>query len=161
MLRDANELAVDLFGRGNADALSAAPPVGIFGGSDSHSLRRIGTTYTEAEGRTREDFLRNLRAGRTAVGGRHGTMWDITAEIYGVIGSYWLSLLGYQRHDLSLARRALGIGWSIASLPFDFIPLAAAAAMKRSEARHIERCRRQLAERSRGPRSVALPELES
>src|SRR5581483_11818991 len=109
-----------------------------------HTLRRVGTTYTETEGRTREDFLANLRAGRAVVGGRHGTTWDIATEIYGVIGNYWLALLGSQRHDLSWTRRALGIGWSIASLPVDFIPLLIATLMKSGEARHIAACRRRL-----------------
>ena len=34
------------------------------GGSDAHTLRRVGTTWTEAPGRDRDEFLRSVRDGR-------------------------------------------------------------------------------------------------
>src|SRR5207344_1205241 len=71
------------------------------GGSDSHTLSGVGTTYTEVPGRNRQEFLSNLRAGLTTVGGRHGSTRRVMREIYGVVGSYWASLLGIGRQDLS------------------------------------------------------------
>ena len=68
MLREHNTLIEEVLRARVGDA-----PVGVLGGSDAHTLRRVGTTYTEAPGRTREEFLSSLRAGRTRVGGRHGT----------------------------------------------------------------------------------------
>jgi predicted metal-dependent phosphoesterase TrpH len=113
---------------------------GLLGGSDAHTLRRVGTTYTEAPGRTREAFLSSLRAGRTRVGGRHGT----TLDIDGVIGNYWLTLAGLGRPDLSWPRRGIGLAWSLASLPVEFVPFLIGVMQKRQEAGHVARCRRGL-----------------
>jgi predicted metal-dependent phosphoesterase TrpH len=40
------------------------------GGSDSHFLKTIGMTYTQFEGSSAEDFRREVKAKRTAAGGR-------------------------------------------------------------------------------------------
>ncbi len=57
----------------------------IVGGSDAHTLRRVGTTWTAAPGATREEFLANVAAGRGRVGGVHGGTLQLAADIYGVI----------------------------------------------------------------------------
>jgi hypothetical protein len=57
----------------------------------------------------------------------------LAGDIYGVIGQYWLALAGLRRQDLSTARRALGIAFSIASLPAEFVPLLVAVLAKRRE----------------------------
>lgn len=134
MLREHNEL-IETVVAGRAAAI---------GGSDAHTLRRVGTTFTEAEGRTREEFLDSLRAGRTRVGGRHGTTADIAAEIYGVVGCYLQALAGWRRHDLGWGRRLLGWSWSLASIPAEFMPFVVAIVQKRSEARRVAECRREL-----------------
>ncbi len=136
MLREHNGLIEEVLRARVGEA-----PVGLFGGSDAHTLRRVGTTYTEAEGRTREDFFSSLRGGRTRVGGRHGTTLDIAAEIYGVIGNYWAELAGFGRPDLSWPRRGIGFAWSLASLPVEFVPFLIGALQKRQEAHAIARCR--------------------
>jgi predicted metal-dependent phosphoesterase TrpH len=112
------------------------------GGSDSHTLSGVGSTYTEAEGRTRRDFLDSLRAGRTRAGGRHGSALRVAQQIYGVIWQYWRTLLGLGRQDLSPSRRALGLAWSMATLPVDFLPLLIAISNKSGEARRTTACRR-------------------
>jgi predicted metal-dependent phosphoesterase TrpH len=115
------------------------------GGSDSHTLRGVGSTYTEAEGRTRREFLDSLRAGRTRAGGRHGGALRVSREIYGVIWQYWRTLLGLGRQELSWPRRVLGLTWSVASLPVEFLPFLIAAIDKTGEARRIAACRRRWA----------------
>lgn len=51
-------------------------------GSDSHSLRGVGLTYTEVPGaRSREDFLDGLRRGRTLARGRSGGYARVTGEV--------------------------------------------------------------------------------
>ena len=40
------------------------------GGSDAHTLRRVGSTWTEAPGRNREEFLDSLKRGLGRPGGR-------------------------------------------------------------------------------------------
>src|SRR5216683_2988462 len=41
-------------------------------GSDAHTLRRVGTTWTTAPGRTRDEFLLSVREGLGRPGGLHG-----------------------------------------------------------------------------------------
>ncbi len=111
------------------------------GGSDAHTLAGVATTYTEAPGRTLADFLANVRAGHTRVGGRHGGTLRVMREIYGVIGRYWLSLAGIGRQDLSWRRRALGLGFSAAALtlPAEIVPALVAIIDKSIERRRIDR----------------------
>jgi predicted metal-dependent phosphoesterase TrpH len=129
-----------------ADVLARTrTPHARVGGSDAHTLRRVGRTWTEAPGRTREDFLSSLGAGMCEPGGSHGDGWALAADIYGVIGQYWLSLVGLRRHELSFVRRGLGIGFSLVSAPFEFLPILVASRKKRNEARWVARCRAELA----------------
>jgi predicted metal-dependent phosphoesterase TrpH len=139
MLQAHNELIEQLFG-----GWSAFPPVARVGGSDAHTLTRIGRTYTEAPGRNREEFLANLKAGLGQVRGDHGSTWCVAGDIYTVITQYWSGLLGLRRDDLSWFRRLLGIAFSVPSLPFQFIPGMIAVAQKLNERRRIERYRRSL-----------------
>jgi predicted metal-dependent phosphoesterase TrpH len=113
------------------------------GGSDAHTLAGIATTYTEAPGRNRAEFLQNLRAGRTRVGGQHGGTLRVMREIYGVVGRYWASLVGVGRQELSWRRRALGLAFSTISMPAEFIPALIAVSNKSWERRRIAAYRRQ------------------
>jgi len=141
------------------------------GGSDSHTLSGIGTTFTEVAafasfgepsrsevrrlGAPREvskddapaiAFLNGLRAGRARPGGRHGSTLRVAREIYGVVSCYWLSLLGVGRQDLSWRRRAVGLGFSTISMPFEFIPLLTASRGKRGERQYVGYLRQYLGE---------------
>jgi predicted metal-dependent phosphoesterase TrpH len=131
---------------------SAADPV-VTAGSDAHTLRWVGTTYTSAPGSTREEFLANLRAGHGMAAGCHGGVWRATSEIYGVIVRFWLSLLGLERHDLRSGRRTVSTLCTIALLPIQFVPAIVALELKRSEAKQIRRSRAALLARS--PAAVA------
>jgi predicted metal-dependent phosphoesterase TrpH len=117
------------------------PAMASIGGSDSHTLAGIGTTYTEAPGSTREEFFQALRTGCGRPGGRHGSAWREACEIYGVIGRYWNELLGGGRRDLSSGRRIAGLAFSIVSLPFEWVPLAAAWRHKHAERARVAACR--------------------
>ena len=59
------------------------PALGITGGSDAHTLRRVGRTWTEAPAESVAGFLDSLAAGRTRVGGDHGNTVSVTADAYG------------------------------------------------------------------------------
>jgi hypothetical protein len=113
------------------------------GGSDAHTLAGIATTYTEAPGRNRAEFLQNLRAGRTRVGGRHGGTLRVMREIYGVVGRYWASLVGVGRQEQSWRRRAVGLAFSTISMPAEFMPALVAVIDKEQERRRITAYRRQ------------------
>jgi predicted metal-dependent phosphoesterase TrpH len=145
MLAAHNELAaaiVEEWGR------ERGAPIATVGGSDSHTLRGIAAAYTEAPGTTRNEYLASLRAGRARAGGRHGGVLRVAEQIYGVVGRYWLSLVGAGRQELSWRRRALGLGFSFVSLPAEFTPLLVAALDKRDEARRVAAYRREWAEGS-------------
>lgn len=123
------------------------------GGSDAHILRRIGTTWTEAPARDRDEFLRAIAEGASRAAGLHGTTPRLAAEIYGVILNYFGSLLNLRRHDLRWYEQASGIGFSLASLPFQWIPLAVAGCQKATETFRIGRYRWAL-ESTRGQRKL-------
>ena len=134
-------------------------PVAV-GGSDAHILRYVGTTYTEAPGRTREEFLANLLEGHTQVGGAHGGRQRLLVEIYGSIVNHWRGLLGLERHEISAVERLGSIVCSALLLPFQFIPGVIALRMKRSEQARIERYRRLWADDAqRAPLVTGSPPL--
>ena len=109
----------------------------VVGGSDAHTLRRVGTTWTAAPGETREAFLANVAAGRGRVGGVHGGTLQRAADLYGVIAQYWLSLAGLRRHEIGVPRRILGASFSLVTLPGEFVPLIVATRSKQREARWV------------------------
>ena len=69
-------------------------------GSDAHTLRRVGTTWTTAPGRSLDEFLASLRQGLGVPGGRDGTTATIAGEAYGVIAAYVAALAGFGPRDL-------------------------------------------------------------
>jgi hypothetical protein len=144
MLDAHNTLAERLVHAACTDSANAAR-LGSVGGSDSHTLRRIGRTWTEAPAANREEFLECLRQGTTRAGGAHGSTAALACDIYGVIGQYWLALAGLQRNELSSARRAFGITFSALSLPFEFTPLLVSAMGKRRERATVRSVERDLA----------------
>jgi hypothetical protein len=117
----------------------------IVAGSDAHTLRRVGLTWTTAPGRTREEFLLSLRQGLGRPGGRHGSAAAVAGDAYGVIRRYLGSLAGYGPRDLRSWRRAACLAFAGATLPFQFMPLAIAMAGKARERREVSRAIAQMA----------------
>jgi predicted metal-dependent phosphoesterase TrpH len=140
MLPRHNDLIEELLGRDTAGAKMA--PVA---GSDAHTLRRIGRTWTSVPARDRREFMQNLAAGQGRPGGTHGGTLPLAADIYGVIVDYWVSLSGLRRSELRAIDRLVGGAFSIATLPFEFVPLLIAWWQKRDEARTLERFARDIA----------------
>jgi predicted metal-dependent phosphoesterase TrpH len=131
-----------------ADGGTVAAPMSklaMVAGSDAHTLRRVGLTWTTAPGRTREDFLLSLRQGLGRPGGRHGTAATVAGDVYGVIGRYLGSLAGYGPRDLRPWRHAACLAFAGATLPFQFMPLAIAMAGKARERREVVRAAAHLA----------------
>jgi len=140
MLPAHNALIEQILGGGNGPGGGAARRHAITAGSDAHTLRRVGRTWTEAPGRTREEFLAHIAAGRGTAHGQQGGTLPLAADIYGVIFDYWLSLIGLRRQENTLPRRAFGLGFSVVSAPFEFIPLIVSTISKSRESRCIECC---------------------
>lgn len=65
---------------------------GFVGGSNAHTLRRIGTTYTASGATNREEFMEDLRRGETLPFGADGSCLGMTGDIYRVIFGFYLSL---------------------------------------------------------------------
>jgi len=62
--------------------LAAAAGKAMLGGSDAHTERGIGHTWTDVPGATTAaQFFAGLRAGRGVVGGRHGHQWTMSSDI--------------------------------------------------------------------------------
>jgi len=120
-------------------------PLGMTAGSDAHTLRRIGVTWTSAPGSTREEFLSSLRAGLGEPGGRHGGAAAVSGDAYGVIGSYIASLAGLGPRDHSPMRRVALLAFAALSLPFEFMPVVLATTGKSSERREGKRALTHLA----------------
>jgi predicted metal-dependent phosphoesterase TrpH len=108
-------------------------------GSDAHTLRRVGTTWTTAPARTRDEFLLNVRRGLSRPGGLHGTTSTVAGDAYGVVGSYVAALAGFGPRDLGPAKRAACLAFAAVSLPFQFTPFVMAARSKAGEQRAVER----------------------
>jgi predicted metal-dependent phosphoesterase TrpH len=107
-------------------------------GSDAHTLRRIGRTWTEAPGQTAAEFLEALRNGLGAPGGAHGGTHVIAGDAYGVIARYCGSLFGMYPSDHTAIRRAACIAFAIVSLPGQFLPWVIPALSKRRERAMVE-----------------------
>jgi hypothetical protein len=118
---------------------SAGWPLCPIGGSDAHTLRRVGTTWTEAPGSTRDQFLASLKRGRATVGGSDGGVGAVAGDAYGVVARYIASLAGLGTCDLRAGHRAACLAFSAVSLPAQFMPLVVAAARKSAERRTVER----------------------
>lgn len=101
--------------------------VGTIGGSDSHTLRRLGRTYTACPAANREEFLQAIRAGRSQVYGAHSNHLSLAADIYGVVLRYYPAVFGIGNGELPAGVRARNILLSILAAPFLFIPYVSAA----------------------------------
>jgi predicted metal-dependent phosphoesterase TrpH len=138
MLAAHNEFVADLARSVRSAGLS---PVAV-GGSDAHILRYVGTTYTEAPGETREEFLANLIDGRSTVRGAHGGRVRLLVEIYTSIVNHWRGLIGLERHEIDLQERLASVICSALLLPFQFLPGLIAVQMKRTERAKVDRYQR-------------------
>jgi predicted metal-dependent phosphoesterase TrpH len=101
-------------------------PVGIIGGSDSHTLRRLGRTYTLCPAAHREEFLQAIRAGRSQVCGAHSNHLSLAADIYGVVLRYYPAVFSIGNGELSPPVRVRNIFLSILAAPFLFVPYVSA-----------------------------------
>lgn len=72
-----------------AMCLAAATGKQTLGGSDSHTGRGIGLTWTEVPGaRTRAEFMAGLRAGRGIAGGAHGGVRTMMSDMWRFTGNF-------------------------------------------------------------------------
>lgn len=155
MLAGHNELVERLASGWNGMSLA------LVGGSDAHTLRRIGRTWTEAPGTDVASFLSSLRASRSRAGGDHGGVRSVVLDAYGVVARYAASLVGIGPQDHSPLRRTACLAFSIVSLPAQFLPLAIVAAGKRREAFEVKRAVAEIGTWSPEPGGVLSAEIQA
>jgi predicted metal-dependent phosphoesterase TrpH len=122
--------------------------VGIIGGSDSHTLRRLGRTYTACPASNREEFLRAIRTGRSQVCGSHSNHLSLAADIYGVVLRYYPAVFGIGNGELPAGVRVRNIFLSILAAPFLFVPYVTAARHSSLEHARVNRYARLLSARN-------------
>jgi predicted metal-dependent phosphoesterase TrpH len=104
----------------------ATGKVGI-AGSDSHTYRGIGHTWTEVPGaRSRDEFMRGLWAGNVKVGGQMGSFQTMASDVLRFTGNFVAAQTSYVcRRPLNWRAHALFFG-GILGLPFVSLGLAGA-----------------------------------
>ena len=138
MQREHNKFIVDLLGRYR----HRARPISMVAGSDSHTLRRIGRSFTASRARNREEFLADIRGGRTQVFGPHSNHLTLAADIYGVVLRYYPMVLSVRNGEFSPFGRIQKFFFSVAAAPFLFTPYVAAlrhSAIERSRIHQYSR----------------------
>lgn len=117
-------------------ALAESSDKSLVGGSDSHTGRGIGRTWTVVDGATsRETFMAGLRAGRARAEGREGSYFTMASDMLRFAGRFyeercvnaWHNPLEWRRHAYLLA--------STIGLPLVTLPLVGAMAHFIEEAR--------------------------
>jgi predicted metal-dependent phosphoesterase TrpH len=113
------------------------PPMACVAGSDAHTLRRVGRTWTEAPGTTAAEFLTSLSAGMGKPGGRHGGAAAVAGDTYGVIARYVASVYGWGPRDHAGWHRAACALLIVGLMPAQFLPAVVAAVGKSGERRAV------------------------
>lgn len=116
----------------------------IIGGSDAHTLRRIGRTYTASPARSKKEFLEDIRQGRTFVAGRHADHWALAADIYGVVLRYYPNALHNRLRDYAPFTRLKNVLLSFSLSPLLFLPYLVAVRHTRRERHRIRQIAREL-----------------
>jgi predicted metal-dependent phosphoesterase TrpH len=115
------------------EGTGAPVPLACVAGSDAHTLRRIGRTWTEAPGTTAAEFLASITAGLGRPGGIHGTAATVAGDTYGVVGRYIASVWGYGPRDHHGWHRIGCSAFIALSAPAQFLPVVIAAIGKSRE----------------------------
>jgi predicted metal-dependent phosphoesterase TrpH len=119
-----------------AAALAEASDKSGVGGSDSHTGRGIGRTYTVVDGATnRAEFMRGLRAGLGYVEGHHGSYFTMASDMMRFAGRFYEErAIHLVKHPLDWKRHAYVLG-GLLGLPLLGLPLIGAMLHFREEAR--------------------------
>ncbi len=123
--------------RANGQVAGGFRKFGITGGSDSHTLRRIGRTYTASPAQNREEFLQNIGQGRSQVFGPHSNHLSLAADIYGVVLRYYPTVLSLRNGEFPPLVRVKNLVLSLLIAPFLVTPYIVALRHTRTERHRI------------------------
>jgi predicted metal-dependent phosphoesterase TrpH len=143
-----------------ATALAASSGKWSVGGSDSHTGRGIGRTWTEVPGAaSRAEFMAGLRAGRAVAGGRQGSYFTMASDMLRFAGRF------YEERFLNLARNPLEwrqhafVAASVLGVPLVTLPLLGAMGHFIEEARFNQKLLLDLVARPAIAHAVPLAEV--
>jgi predicted metal-dependent phosphoesterase TrpH len=69
------------------------PGKGLICGSDSHTLLRLGSCFTACKAQSKEEYLTELRLGRTLIAGKYGHFHHMFNDAMGVYLNYFRDLV--------------------------------------------------------------------
>jgi hypothetical protein len=96
----------------------AGRPLVRIGGSDAHTLARVGTAWTEAAASDAASFLRALRDGRCAISGSNVSTLGLVGEVYRNVGTYYARLYTGRGEGRTVLKYAQDVLCASACLPF-------------------------------------------
>ena len=108
-------------------------PIGMIGGSDSHTMRRIGRTFTASPAQNKQEFLDDIRAGRTQVFGPHSNQFSLAADIYGVVLRHFPAVFSGANGSFPPSVRVKAAILTLMTTPFLFTPYIVAVRHNRIE----------------------------
>jgi predicted metal-dependent phosphoesterase TrpH len=98
-----------------AEVVRRFPSKTIVAGSDAHTLLRLGSCYTLAEGRNLTEFLESLREGRALISGNGGKFTHIFNDAMGVYLAYFrdIAFRNEVHREWSAVKKVRnGLGWA-------------------------------------------------
>jgi predicted metal-dependent phosphoesterase TrpH len=91
------------------------PGKAVVAGSDSHTLLRLASCYTASEGKTKRNFLENLRSARIEIFGRDSRFIHVFNDAMGVYLAYFrdIAFRNEVHRDWSVFKKIRnGFGWA-------------------------------------------------
>ena len=106
--------------------------IGRTGGSDAHTLARIGTAWTEVEATDRDSYLLNLHAGDVGPGGECSSLGSVILDVYRIVLGYYRDIVGNRHGHLEASSRLKAALCALVSLPLHLLALPASGTVYRS-----------------------------
>ncbi len=105
--------------------------VGRTGGSDAHTTRRIGWTWTKAKAVDRETFLASLGAGRVESEGVSASLAPMVRDVYHIVRKYYGDLVRNGHEHFAPGERRVPAACALLSFPLHLVALPATATLYR------------------------------
>ena len=110
---------------------SEGRPLGRTGGSDAHTTRRIGWTWTKAKATDRESFLASLSTGRVESEGVSASLAPILCDVYQIVANYYGDLVCNGNKHFAPGERRVPAACALLSFPLHLVALPATGTLYR------------------------------
>ena len=105
--------------------------MGRTGGSDAHTMARIGRTWTKARAHDCRSFLEALRSGQVESEGISARFAPVVRDVYEIVAKYYGDLLLNSHGHFARGERRYPAACALASLPLHLIALPATGTLYR------------------------------